>query len=207
DLATAPATPAEAARRVGPVFLGRATLAERVAELAAQISEDRAGCDIVLVSILTGAIVFTADLCRALTVPHRTSCVAVDGYDGRRASGHPSIRLLLDLDIRLAGRDVVVVDDIVDTGLTLNHVCKHVASHEPRSLEVCALLDRPCRRLIDDLPLRYVGFTVPDELFVGYGLAPGDHDRHLPDLHLIEPAVAASRATAARREPIGSAYR
>ena len=171
---------------MGDVFLDRTALADRVSELSAEISSRPPDDDLVVVCVLTGSIVFAADLCRSLTVPHSTSFVALEGYDGRRGGPPNSVRVLLDLDQTISERDVLIVDDIVDTGLTLNHLRKLIAARRPRSLEMCVLLDRPCRRLIDDLPLRYVGFTVPDELFVGYGLGLHGRVRHLPDLHLVE---------------------
>ena len=98
--------------------------------------------------------------------------------------GHARIRLLKDLDMEIAHRDVLIVEDVVDTGLTLNYLCKTLALRGPASLAAVTLLDRPYRRLVEDLPVRYVGFTVPDELFVGYGFDIGERYRNLPDLHV-----------------------
>ena len=101
------------------------------------------------------------------------------------AGGHARIRLLKDLDCELAGRHVLIVEDVVDTGLTLNYLCKTLSLRNPASLAAATLLDRPYRRLVDDLPVRYVGFTVPDELFVGYGFDVDERWRQLPDLRLL----------------------
>jgi hypoxanthine phosphoribosyltransferase len=100
--------------------------------------------------------------------------------------GHGRIRLLKDLDSEIADRDVLVVEDVVDTGLTLNYLCKTLSLRDPASLAAVTLLDRPYRRLVEDLPVRYVGFTVPDELFVGYGFDLQERYRNLPDLHVLK---------------------
>jgi hypoxanthine phosphoribosyltransferase len=111
------------------------------------------------------------------------------GYAGAEMGGHTRIRLLKDLDTEIAGRDVLIVEDVVDTGLTLNYLCKTLRLRAPGSLAAATLLDRPYRRLVDELPVRYVGFTVPDELFVGYGFDLDERYRNLPDLHVLRPAA------------------
>jgi hypoxanthine phosphoribosyltransferase len=140
-----------------------------------------------LVGLLKASVVFVADLSRAIPVLHRLDFVELAGY-GRTAGGtggHSAIRLLKDLDCDIRGRDVVLVEDVVDTGLTLNYLCRTLRLRDPRSLAVVTLLDRPYRRLVEDLPVRYVGFTVPDELFVGYGFDLRERYRNLPDLHVL----------------------
>jgi hypoxanthine phosphoribosyltransferase len=117
-------------------------------------------------------------------IPHALDFVVLAAFDGA-SSGQNRIRLMKDLDLVIADRDVVLVENVVDTGLTLNYLVQTFALREPRSLAVCALLDRPYRRLVDDLPLRYVGFTVPDEYFVGYGFDLSDRWRGLPDLRIV----------------------
>jgi hypoxanthine phosphoribosyltransferase len=134
-------------------------------------------------------VVFTADLSRALPILHRVDFVELAGYGGAAVGGHTSIRLLKDLNERIEGRDVLIVEDVVDTGLTLNYLTKTLRLRAPRSLAAVTLLDRPYRRLVDDLPVRYVGFTVPDEFFVGYGFDLDERYRNLPDLHVLhDPA-------------------
>jgi hypoxanthine phosphoribosyltransferase len=149
-------------------------------ELAAEIAEDYAGATPVLVASLKAAVVFLADLSRALAIPHELDFLELAGY----GAGGGGIRLLKDLDADLGGREVLIVEDVVDTGLTLNYLVRTLGLRKPGSLAAATLLDRPYRRLIDDLPVRYVGFTVPDELFVGYGFDLDERYRNLPDIHL-----------------------
>ena len=131
---------------------------------------------------------FVSDLSRALAIPHALDFVALAGYGGP-LGGHGRVRLLKDLDLDIGGRDVLVVEDVVDTGLTLNYLLRTLALRRPRDLAVCSLLDRPYRRLVDDLPLRYVGFRVPDSYFVGYGFDLDRRYRGLPDLRVVnDPA-------------------
>jgi hypoxanthine phosphoribosyltransferase len=136
------------------------------------------------VAPLKASIVFLADLSRAIRIPHELDFVELAGYAGAAMGGHAAVRLLKDLDAEVAGRHVVVVEDIVDTGLTLNYLVRTVSLRKPASVAVVTLLDRPYRRLVDDLPVRYVGFTVPDEVFVGYGFDLDERHRNLPDLHV-----------------------
>ena len=136
---------------------------------------------------LKASVVFLADLSRAVRIPHGIDFLELASYAaGADSGGHARIRLLKDLDSELAGRHVVVVEDVVDTGLTLNYLCKTLALRDPASLAAVTLLDRPYRRLVEDLPVRYVGFTVPDELFVGFGFDLEEKYRNLPDLHVLE---------------------
>jgi len=174
------------------VYLSRRDLAVRVGELGAEISADYLDSDLLLVTVLRGAVIFVSDLSRAVTTPHALEFVALAGYGGR-LGGRANVRLLKDLDVPISARDVLVIEDVVDTGLTLNYLLKTLALRSPNSLGVCTLLDRPYRRLVDDLPIRYVGFTVPDEFFVGYGFDLDQRYRGLPDIHVARlPADAAA---------------
>ena len=137
-----------------------------------------------LVTILKGAFVFLADLSRAVPIAHALDFVVLAGYEGA-LGGRSKIRLIKDLDLVIAERDVLLVENVVDTGLTLNYLVKTMELRGPASLTVCALLDRPYRRLVDDLPLRYVGFTLPDHYFVGYGFDLDGRHRGLPDLRIV----------------------
>jgi hypoxanthine phosphoribosyltransferase len=139
------------------------------------------------VASLTTAVVFVTDLSRALPIVHSLDFLALAGYDGNGAGRQ--VRLLKDLSLSINGRHVLLVEDIVDTGLTLNYLAKTLMLREPASLAAVTLLDRPYRRLVEDLPVRYVGFTVPDEFFVGYGFDLDERYRNLPDLRLLNPAA------------------
>jgi hypoxanthine phosphoribosyltransferase len=147
------------------------------------IGRDYAARDLVLVTVLKGAFIFAADLARAISIPHAMDFLVLAGYGGD-LGGRSRIRLIKDLDMPITGRDVLLVENVVDTGLTLNYVVKTLALRNPRDVAVCTLLDRPYRRLVDDLPVRYVGFTVPDEFFVGYGFDLDGRLRGLRDLRV-----------------------
>jgi len=166
------------------VFLSAEDLRTRVDELGAQIAEDYGGKELLLISILKASVVFLTDLSRAIPSPHKVDFVELAGYNGANAGGHSRVRLLKDTIIPLAGHDVLIVDEVVDTGLTLNYLRNIFELRNPDSLRVVALLDRPYRRLVDDLPVDYVGFAVPDEFFVGDGFDVDERWRNLPDLRL-----------------------
>jgi hypoxanthine phosphoribosyltransferase len=136
------------------------------------------------VASLRTAIVFLADLSRVLPIHHNLDFIALAAYEGNGGGGR--VRLLKDLELSIKGRDVLLVEDVVDTGLTLNFLVRTLGLREPSSLAAVALLDRPYRRLVEDLPVRYVGFTVPDEFFVGYGFDLDGRFRSLPDLRLVK---------------------
>lgn len=163
--------------RLGPVLISEQALRQRVQELGAQIAADYAGQSPVLVGILRGSVIFLADLMRAIPMPVHLDFLAISSYVGRDSSG--VVRLLKDLDHPIAGRPVLLVEDIIDTGLTLSYVLRVLRTKEPASLEVCTLLNRPRARLIDQ-PLKYVGFDIPDEFVVGYGLDYNQQFRNLP---------------------------
>lgn len=169
----------------GEVYLGRDLIAERVAELGAAISRDHRGQDLVLVSVLKGAAVFLADLSRAITIPHRIDFMAISAYRGSQSVSPARLRLLKDLDRPIRGADVVIVEDAIDTGLTLHSLLKSLRFRAPASLDVCTLLDRPYRRLVET-PVRYSGFTATDEFVVGYGFDYRQQFRGLPDIHVLD---------------------
>jgi hypoxanthine phosphoribosyltransferase len=154
-----------------------------VAELGAELAAAYDGLEPVLVAPLKSSTVFLADLARALPIAHALDFLELAAYRSGQSGG---VRLLKDLDTSVVGRHVLVVEDVVDTGLTLNFLARTLSLREPASVAAVTLLDRPYRRLVDDVPLRYVGFTVPDELFAGYGLGLDERWRALPDLHVVE---------------------
>lgn len=157
----------------------------RVRELGAEIANDYSNREPVLVGSLKASLVFIADLSRAIPIFHSLDFVELAGYGSARMGGHQQIRVLKDLDLDIRGRDVLVVEDVVDTGLTLNYLVRTFELRGPASVAAVTLLDRPYRRLVDDLPVRYVGFAVPDELYVGYGFDLEERYRELPNLHLL----------------------
>jgi len=159
-------------------------LQSRVRELGAEIARDYAGRELLLIALLKASFVFLTDLSREIRIHHAIDFVELAGYNGADTGGHERVRLLKDSAIPVTGLDVLLVEDVVDTGLTLNYLRKLLELREPNSLRVAALLDRPYRRLVDDLPVDYVGFTVPDEFFVGYGFDVDGRWRNLPDLRL-----------------------
>jgi hypoxanthine phosphoribosyltransferase len=137
------------------------------------------------VAALKASVVFLTDLSRAMSIPHHLDFVELAGYNGAPAGGHGRVRLLKDLDVEIEDRDILIVEDVIDTGLTLRYLVKTLSLRRPRSLAAVTLLDRPYRRLVDDLPVSFVGFVVPDELFVGYGFDLDERYRNLPDLHVV----------------------
>jgi len=171
--------------RIGEIQFSAGEIAARVRELGAEIARDYAGREPVLVGSLKASLVFVADLCRAIPILHALDFVELAGYGSARMGGHQQIRVLKDLDLDIRDRDVLVVEDVVDTGLTLNYLVRTFELRGPASVAAVTLLDRPYRRLVDDLPVRYVGFAVPDELYVGYGFDLEERYRELPDLHLL----------------------
>ena len=161
-------------------------------ELGTEIAHDYEGREPILIGSLKASLVFISDLSRAIPILHAIDFVELAGYGSAQMGGHEQIRVLKDLDADIGGRDVIVVEDVIDTGLTLNYLVRTFELREPRSVAAVTLLDRPYRRLVDDLPVRYVGFVVPDELFVGYGFDLEERWRQLPDLRLLHLEAGAA---------------
>ena len=154
-------------------------------EIGAAIEQDYAGREPLLVGSLKSCIPFICDLSMSVHALHAIDFLELAGY----GEGDQGIRFLKDLDVEIAGRHVVLVDAVIDTGLTMHYVVRSLALREPGSLHIATLFDRPYRRLVDDLPVRYVGFTIPDEFFVGYGFELDERYRNLPDLRLVRRAA------------------
>jgi hypoxanthine phosphoribosyltransferase len=169
---------------VATVLFGREDIRRRVEELGRSITGDYTGRDPVLISVLKGGTVFLADLIRQIHLPLEVHFIAISRY-GEAEESLGRVRILLDLDIDLSDRHVILVEDIVDTGLTLSYLLSVLRSRAPASLEVCALLDKSVRR-IAPLGLRYAGFDCPDRFVVGYGLDVGERFRNLPDIYAVE---------------------
>jgi hypoxanthine phosphoribosyltransferase len=174
---------------LGETIVEADELQERVRELAAEISRDYAGRELLLLGVLKGAVFFLADLVRSLEVPCELDFMAVASY-GSLTDSSGVVRILKDLDAPIEGKDVLIVEDIVDSGLTLNYLLRNLWGRDPRSLEVCALLVKPGRRKID-LPIRYVGFEIPNRYVVGYGLDLDQRYRNLSYVAAIEDALVA----------------
>ncbi len=177
------ATPPNELAAVGEVLISAAELEEKVSELGARISRDYQGKDLVMVGVLRGAVVFIADLLRHLTVPCEIDFMAVSSYGSSRDSSGV-VRILKDLDDSITGRDVLIIEDIVDSGLTLNYLMRNLQARDPASLEVCTLLTKPERRRVE-VPIRYTGFEIPNEFVVGYGLDFGQRYRNLDHVALL----------------------
>ena len=178
-------TQTELERAVGEILIDEETLAARVAELGAEVSADYQGRDLLLIGVLKGAVFFMADLMRHLNVPCEVDFMAISSYgDSTDSSG--IVRILKDLDINIEGRHVLVVEDIIDSGLTLSYLMRNLESREPATLEVCALLTKPARREID-VPVRYVGFEIPNKFVIGYGLDFAERYRNLPYVGVLHP--------------------
>ena len=171
------------------ILVTRERLRQRVDELAVEVSADYEGRDLLLVCVLRGAVFFLADLARALTVPCAIDFMAVSSY-GSATDSSGVVRILKDLDTDIADRDVLIVEDIIDSGLTLSYLLKSLSARHPASLEICALLTKPSRRRIN-LPCRYVGFEIPDDFVVGYGLDLAERFRALEYIGTVKPEVAA----------------
>jgi hypoxanthine phosphoribosyltransferase len=163
---------------VGEVLVDTEALGTRIAELGAEISADYEGRDLLLIGVLKGAVFFMADLMRKLTIPCEVDFMAISSY-GASTDSSGVVRILKDLDINIEGRHVLVVEDIIDSGLTLSYLMRNLESREPATLEVCALLTKPDRREME-VPVRYVGFEIPNRFVIGYGLDFGERYRNLP---------------------------
>ena len=167
------------------VLITPGQLQTRIGELAAQIDADYAGRDLLLVGVLKGAIMVMADLMRELQVPCEIDFMAISSY-GAATDSSGVVRILKDLDINVADRHVLVVEDIIDSGLTLSYLRRNLRARKPASLEICALLTKPERREID-VPVRYVGFEIPNRFVIGYGLDFAERYRNLPYVAVLHP--------------------
>jgi hypoxanthine phosphoribosyltransferase len=168
----------ELERGVGDILIESDALRARIAELGEEISDAYAGRDLLLIGVLKGAVFFMADLMRHLTVPCEVDFMAISSY-GAATDSSGVVRILKDLDINIEGRNVLVVEDIIDSGLTLSYLIRNLESREPASLEICALLTKPARREID-VDVRWVGFEIPNRFVIGYGLDFAERYRNLP---------------------------
>jgi hypoxanthine phosphoribosyltransferase len=173
---------------VAEILITEEQIRAKVAELGAQLSSDYAGRQLTLVSVLKGALPFMADLMRAISIPVQIDLMEVSSYGGTATETSGLVRILKDLRESIEGKDVLIVEDIIDTGLTLNYLLRYLRGKNPRSLRVCALLDKPARRLVD-IDISYLGFSIPDRFVIGYGLDYGEYYRNLPFIGVLKPGV------------------
>ena len=172
---------------ISQVLISTTEIAKKVAEIGAQISVDYAGKRLLLVGVLKGVLFFISDLLRAITIPVEVDFIAVSSYSAEsRDKG--LVRLVKDLEVPLEDRHVLFVEDVIDTGLTLNYLLQNLRTRKPASLEVCCLFNKPKHRLID-IPVKYLGFDLPDRFVVGYGLDYREKFRNLPYIGLLRPEV------------------
>ena len=173
---------------VAEILISEEQIRAKVAELGGQLSADYAGRSVTLVSVLKGSLPFMADLMRQISVPVTIDLMEVSSYGGQSTETSGLVRILKDLSASIEDKDVVIVEDIIDTGLTLNYLVRYLRGKNPRSLRICALLDKPARRLVD-IAIDYRGFTIPDQFVVGYGLDYGEFYRNLPFIGVLRPEV------------------
>ncbi len=170
---------------VSEVLLTEEQIQQRIRELAEQISADYRGKDLLLVCVLKGGVLFLTDLMRQLDIPHAIDFMAISSYGaGTESSG--VVRILMDLNTSIEGKNVLIVEDIVDTGHTLDYILRNLSTRRPASLKVCALLNKPSRRQVD-VPIHYVGFDIPNKFVIGYGLDFGEKYRNLPFVGVLKP--------------------
>ena len=169
----------------GEILIEEDALQARIAELGSEISREYEGRDLLLVGVLKGAVFFMADLMRELTVPCEIDFMAISSY-GAATDSSGVVRILKDLDANIAGRDVLVVEDIIDSGLTLSYLMRSLKARKPASLEICALLTKPERREVE-VPVKFVGFEIPNKFVIGYGLDFAERYRNLPYVAVLHP--------------------
>src|SRR6185436_13557959 len=178
---------------IAEILLTEEQISTRVAELGSRISADYQGRTLTLVSVLKGSLPFMADLMRAIDLPLRIDLMEVSSYGGASTESSGLVRILKDLSASIAGEDVLIVEDIIDTGLTLNYLIRYLRGKNPATLRICTLLDKPARRLVD-IPVDYRGFTIPDQFVVGYGLDYGEIYRNLRFVGVLRREVYAGGA-------------
>jgi hypoxanthine phosphoribosyltransferase len=180
---------ADLAAGVSEVLIDEATLQGRITELGAEITADYGGRDLLLVGVLKGAIFFMADLMRRLDLPCEVDFMAISSY-GAGVDSSGVVRILKDLDVSIEGRNVLIVEDIVDSGLTLSYLIRNLEARHPASLETCALLTKPDRRE-NDVECRYIGFEIPNRFVIGYGLDFAERYRNLPYIGVLRDELIA----------------
>jgi hypoxanthine phosphoribosyltransferase len=172
---------------VGEVLITREQVREKTSELGRQITKDYEDKDPLLICVLKGGLLFLADLMREIQLPLEIDFMAVSSY-GDSTESRGVVRILMDLDRNIQGRHVLIVEDIIDTGGTLNYIIENLRTRDPASIKICTLLDKPARRVLD-IPIDYVGFVIPDKFVIGYGLDFGEIYRNLPYVGVLKPEL------------------
>jgi hypoxanthine phosphoribosyltransferase len=170
---------------IARILITHEALQRRTAELGETISRDYAGKDLLLVCILKGGVLFLSDLIRSIRVPHAIDFMAISSYGGARTESSGVVRILMDLNANIENRNVLIVEDIIDTGRTLAYITENLRTRNPASLKICTLLNKPSRREVH-VPIDYVGFDIPNEFVVGYGLDYGELYRNLPFVGILK---------------------
>lgn len=167
-------------KKVGKVLISKEQIEKRIKELAKQISQDYEGKDLICVIILRGAFMFVTDLAKEISIPTKFDFMATSSY-GNSTTSSGVVRIYKDLDMNIEGKDVLIIEDIVDTGRTINYLVKNLKTRNPKSLEVCTLLNKPANRVVN-VKIKYVGFVIPPEFVIGYGLDFSEDYRHIPEV-------------------------
>ncbi len=171
-------------KKVGRVLITKEQIKRRTKELAKQISKDYKDKNLVCITILRGAFMFLADLCREITVPAKFDFMAISSY-GDKSESSGVVRIYKDLDMNIAEKDVLIIEDIVDTGRTMDYLLRNLKTRNPKSIEICTLLNKPANRVVN-IKIEYVGFEIPPEFVIGYGLDFAEDYRHIEDVRVFE---------------------
>ena len=173
---------------IAKILISREQLQRRIQELSDEISRDHAGKDLMLVCILKGAFIFLSDISRAIRRPHAVEFMAISSYGGTRVESSGVVRIMMDLNVSIENKNVLIVEDIIDTGRTLTYITENLGTRNPASLQICTLLNKPSRREVP-VKLDYVGFDIPNEFVVGYGLDYNEIYRNLPFIGVLKPEM------------------
>jgi len=173
---------------IAKVLISREQLTQRVQELGDEISRAYAGKDLLLVCILKGAFIFLGDISRAIHIPHGVEFMAISSYGGTRVESSGVVRIMMDLNVSIENKNILIVEDIIDTGHTLSYIVENLGTRNPASLKICTLLNKPSRREIQ-VHLDYVGFDIPNEFVIGYGLDYNEIYRNLPFIGVLKPEM------------------
>lgn len=179
---------ADLENNIAKVLISREQLQQRIQELSDEINHDYVGKDLMLICILKGAFIFLSDISRAIRMPHAVEFMAISSYGGTRVESSGVVRIMMDLNVSIENKNVLIVEDIIDTGHTLSYIIENLGTRNPASLKICTLLNKPSRREVE-VKLDYVGFDIPNEFVVGYGLDYNEIYRNLPFIGVLKPEL------------------